>query len=175
MRTTLRRLRPLFIGLVALLFTAGIAFAGKPSAAPVGRTVAGEAAGKTVPVVAEPGDEQEADGDEDTETDTTTEDPADTADNCTTDPTGLTAEELAAMTHGSIVCWAAHQATPEGYANHGAWVSEWAKANNGADKSTAAGGASAAAKDKATAAKDKATAAKDKAAAQLAKGKSRKP
>lgn len=173
MRTTLRRLRPLFIGLVALLLTAGIAFAGKPSAAPAGRTVAGEAAGKTVPVVAEPGDEQEADEDEgtedeSTETDTTTGDAADTADNCATDPTGLTPEELAAMTHGSIVCWAAHQATPEGYANHGAWVSEWAKANKGADTSTAIGGASAAARDKAAA-------ARDKAAAHVAKAKSRKP
>ena len=29
--------------------------------------------------------------------------------NCSTDPTTLTEEELAELKHGSIVCWAAHQ------------------------------------------------------------------
>ena len=54
-----------------------------------------------------------------------------TNDNCTTDPTNLIGAQLAALTHGSIVCWAAHQPTPAGYANHGAWVSHWAKQNAG--------------------------------------------
>ena len=30
------------------------------------------------------------------------------------------------MNHGSIVCWAAHQTSWDGYKNHGAFVSHWA-------------------------------------------------
>jgi hypothetical protein len=33
--------------------------------------------------------------------------------------------------HGGVVCGAAHAETPEGYANHGAYVSEVAKENHG--------------------------------------------
>jgi hypothetical protein len=145
----LKRLRPLLIGLVVLLFTAGIAFAGKPSVPANGLDVASEASGKVVPVQADEGDEA-SEADEDTETvdtetvdtetvdtetvdtetvDTETEDAG--GDNCATDPTGLSAEDLALLKHGSVVCWAAHQETPDGYANHGAWVSEWAKKNHG--------------------------------------------
>ena len=74
--------------------------------------------------------DDQSDGDEDTaegdETDRRVID-ADAGDNCATDPTGLTAEELAAMTHGSIVCWAAHQTEwPDWFANHGAFVRCWA-------------------------------------------------
>jgi hypothetical protein len=50
----------------------------------------------------------------------------------------MTDQELAALGHGSYVCWAAHQPTPDGYANHGAWVSHWAhmgKAKGTAGKS----------------------------------------
>ena len=138
MTATLSRLRPLLVGLVALLFTAGIAFAARPDGPPPGLAVAAEQAGKTVPVQA-----QEDEGDEDVEEDAedeeeveetveTVEDAEDAA-NCATDPTGLTPEQLAEVRHGSVVCWAAHQETPEGYDNHGAWVSEWAKKNNGHD------------------------------------------
>jgi hypothetical protein len=135
----LKRLRPLLIGLVVLLFTAGIAFAGKPSVPANGLDVAFEASGKVVPVQADEGDEA-SEADQDTETeDTETEDaptedaPTEDAggDNCATDPTGLSAEDLALLKHGSVVCWAAHQETPDGYANHGAFVSEWAKKNHG--------------------------------------------
>ena len=133
--TTVTRLRPLLIGLVILLFTAGIAFAGKPSTPAAGLSVASEASDKVVPVKAEPAEEP---GDEETET---THEGA--GENCATDPTELTDEELAAMRHGSVVCWAAHQDTPEGYDNHGAWVSEWARKNHGQE--TAGAGTEAAA------------------------------
>jgi len=134
---TLQRLRPLLIGVVVLLLTAGIALAGKPSGPASGLATGAEASGKTVPVVDDQKDAAEDPADvedeasepveaaEDAETD------AEGGENCATDPTGLTDEALAQLSHGSVVCWAANQATPEGYANHGAWVSEWAKKNHG--------------------------------------------
>lgn len=135
MISILKRLRPLLIGLVALLFTAGIAFAGKPSVPANGLTVASEASGKVVPVQADEGDEdgqENVESDEDAEAPEAPEVETEAAgDNCATDPTALSEEDLAALRHGSVVCWAAHQETPEGYANHGAWVSEWAKKNHG--------------------------------------------
>lgn len=89
---------------------------------------------------------EDADTDEDTEVDETTDESTDettdettgvdetvdaAGDNCATDPTALTVEELAAMSHGSIVCWAAHQTTwPAEFKNHGAWVSSWAHMGN---------------------------------------------
>ena len=144
MPTILMRLRPLLIGLVALLFTAGIAFAGKPSVPANGLTVASEASGKTVPVQADEGDENGGDEDAETEeqapapeeTETEETETEDAGDNCATDPTGLSAEDLAALRHGSVVCWAAQQETPDGYANHGAWVAEWAKKNHGHEDAT---------------------------------------
>ena len=145
MNSAFRHLRPLLISVVALVLTAGIAFAAKPST-PSGLSVAAQAAGKTVPVVST-GDENAA-PDEETESneDTDTETNEDSGgDNCATDPTNLTAEQLAAMTHGSIVCWAAHQDTPEGFDNHGAWVKSWATDNAGSD---ASGDAGSKAKDK---------------------------
>lgn len=58
---------------------------------------------------------------------TDTEETSDGGDHCATNPTGLSDSDLAAMNHGSIVCWAAHQASwPTIYANHGAFVSHWA-------------------------------------------------
>ena len=68
-------------------------------------------------------EDQDVEGAEDTETDA-----ADAAgDHCTTDPTALTPEQLDAMNHGSIVCWAAHQTEwPAWFLNHGAFVSCWA-------------------------------------------------
>jgi len=129
---TLTRLRPLLIGLIVLMFTAGIAFAGKPSTPADGLAVASEASGKTVPVGAQV-DEQSEDEDEPTEAEDEEAESEEAGDNCATDPTGLTPEDLALVRHGSVVCWAAHQETPEGYTNHGAWVSEWAKKNHGHD------------------------------------------
>lgn len=136
MNSAFRHLRPLLISLVALILTAGIAFAAKPSTPANGLAVAAQAAGKTVPVVST-GDEntapdEETESDEDTDTETN-EDSG--GDNCATDPTDLTAEQLAALGHGSVVCWAAHQDTPEGFDNHGAWVKSWATENAGSDAS----------------------------------------
>ena len=130
MTTLLLRLRPLLVGLVALLFTAGIAFAARPEGPPPGLAVAAEHAGKTVPVQAEE-EEEEEETEEEVDEEETEE--AEDAENCATDPTALTAEELAEVRHGSVVCWAAHQETPDGYDNHGAWMSEWAKKNRGHD------------------------------------------
>ena len=131
MTATLARIRPLLIGLVVLMFTAGIAFAGKPSTPANGLSVASEASGKTVPVAAQADEEDEED--ETTEAEDEETESEEASDNCATDPTGLTPEELAEVRHGSVVCWAAHQETPEGYSNHGEWMSEWAKKNRGHD------------------------------------------
>ena len=132
---TLHRLRPLLIGVVVLLLTAGIALAGKPSTPPAGLAVATEASGKTVPAGASRDeDEAEAQDDEDDVATETVEDAdadEEAGENCASDPSGLPVDALAALRHGSIVCWAAHQETPAGYDNHGQWVSEWAKKNHG--------------------------------------------
>lgn len=136
MRTTLDRLRPLLIGLIALLITAGIAFAGRPSTPANGPAIASEASGRTVPVAAEQragnGDEDaDGDADENLETVEETATDQDAAENCATDPSNLTSEQLGELRHGSVVCWAAQQETPAGYDNHGQWVSEWARKNRG--------------------------------------------
>jgi hypothetical protein len=140
-----RRLRAALISIVALGLSAGLAFgASPPEAASWGLANAGAHAEKTVPVAGggdETGDEA---GDEDSEASEGTEDEAteeeapeeesaeEASDNCATDPTTLTEDELAAMNHGSIVCWAAHQTEwPEEFANHGAWVSSWAHSGKG--------------------------------------------
>jgi hypothetical protein len=153
MRTPLRHIPAVLVGVVALALSAGLAFAGQPSRAAAGLANAATHAGKTVPVKVDApkagSDEEERDATEDedtdadedadteTETDSDSDDLSDTtseADHCATDPTTLTPDDLAAMNHGSVVCWAAHQAAPDGYANHGAFVSEWAKSG----KTTAA-------------------------------------
>ena len=128
MQHAVRRLRPLAIGLVVLALSAGIALAARPStsthrsttSAHVDSNVAGheqnEATDTDKPDAAESGDAA-----------------ADAGHHCATNPAALTTGQLAAANHGSIVCWAAHQATPNRYANHGAFVSEWARKNHGAD------------------------------------------
>jgi hypothetical protein len=140
MSTLAHRLRPLLTGLVVLVLTAGVAFAGKPTTPADGQAVASVASGKTVPVVNEESqtavEDQDAEAAEESEAEAEAE--ADEAgENCATDPQALTTEELAELTHGQIVCWAAHQETPEGYDNHGAWVSEWAKQNHGQETKAA--------------------------------------
>jgi hypothetical protein len=130
-------LRALSVALLGTAFSAGLVFASPPALpdqASAGLANAGLHAGKTVPVRAGLLDEEtteDTDADEDTDVDEEIEVEAldeEAGDNCATDPTGLTDEELAAMRHGSIVCWAAHQDTwPEEFKNHGQWVSSWAK------------------------------------------------
>lgn len=140
MNDTLRRLKGLIIAIVALALSASLTFGAQAPAS-------GFALGSSYED-SQNGDEVSGDEDANEEEDTdeaTEESSSESADNCLTDPTTLTEEELAAMTHGSIVCWAAQQETPEGYANHGAFVREWA--HFGKDGG-GGGGASATAKTK---------------------------
>jgi hypothetical protein len=133
-----RRFRGPLAIVTTLILSTSVAFAGEPaSSAAGGLSKASTHAGRTVPVEAT-GDESGADADADADADTDAEadedvdaEESEAADNCATDPTNFTPEELAAVTHGSVVCWAAQQPTPEGYANHGAWVSQWAKGDHG--------------------------------------------
>lgn len=126
---------------VAALIAAAV-FAADPPADP-GLFHASDVSGKVVPVQAglteEGADESETepDGSETEPDETPTED--ETVENqnqadghCSTDPTTAPAEQLAALNHGAIVCWAAHQDPPEGV-THGAWVSSWARQNHGHD------------------------------------------
>jgi len=124
---------------LGIAFSAGLVFASPPALpdqAGTGLANAGLHAGKVVPVRAglldeETAEDEDTEADEDATSDEETEVEEldeETGDNCATDPTGLTDEELAAMRHGSIVCWAAHQDSwPEEFKNHGQWVSSWAK------------------------------------------------
>jgi hypothetical protein len=143
--TALRRLPGFAIAIVALAVSASLAFAGQPARSIVGLSIGSSHAGRSMQVKAT-SDSQGAAEDTDTETDETetdetdveTEDAGDSADNCSTDPTGLTDEELAAVTHGSVVCWAAHQTEWDTtlYKSHGAFVSHWAHTGKGHDAST---------------------------------------
>lgn len=136
MSTILLRLKGLGIAIVALALSSSLAFGAQPpEAASFGLENAASHAGKTVPVA---GGQPETTGEEEGEEPAEEEESEEAGENCLTDPTALTDEELAEMRHGSIVCWAAHQETPEGYRNHGEWVSEWARAGKGGDAATEA-------------------------------------
>lgn len=128
MNSALRHLRPLLISFAVLILTAGIAFAAKPSTPAAGLSVATHASGTTVQAATESAENAESD----------TKDAA-SGNHCSASPIGLTAAQVVATTHGAIVCWAAHQPTPAGYKNHGAWVSHWAKQNAGSSTSGDAG------------------------------------
>ena len=152
----LRHLKALPIALIVLALSASLAFGSYAPAS--GFSLGSTFQAGTDESAGDAGDE-DANEPEDTETDEQTDEQTDEtidagtetdentgdssdSDDCLTDPTGLTAEELAAMNHGSIVCWAAQQETPEGYANHGAWVSQWAhmgKAKDNAPEAAASG------------------------------------
>ena len=161
MKNILTHLKGLLIAVVALAMSAGLAFGAQPpAAASWGLENAAAHAGKTVPqqaLGATSGEDDEAEGDEDAGTEEETDEGAEVdettdeeteagatveeaSNNCLTDPTDattLTEEELLAMNHGSIVCWAAHQKTwPEEFRNHGAWVSSWAHWGKGLDAAT---------------------------------------
>ena len=132
------KIRPLLIGFVVLALSAGVALASQPAQSASGLDEAASSSGRTVPAAGSAGSEQ-ADADkDDADKDEADKESAEANDNCSTDPTKLTAEKRAALTHGQIVCWAAHQTTPAGYDNHGDWVSSFAKDNAGADSKPAA-------------------------------------
>jgi hypothetical protein len=122
-----QRLHRVLIAFAALALSAGLAFGAQPDATLSGLANASANAGKTVPVKA---GQQDESTDEETTEDTdedVDEEGAGGGDNCSTDPTTLTPEELDLLKHGSIVCWAAHQKEwPEWFANHGAHVKCWA-------------------------------------------------
>ena len=126
-------LKALSVALLATIFSAGLAFAGGPGpAGEAGLENAAVHAGKVLPVrgAQDETSEQDEETEETEESEETeeTEESEEDGENCATDPTALTDEELAALRHGSIVCWAAHQDTwPEEFKNHGQWVASWAK------------------------------------------------
>jgi hypothetical protein len=129
--------------IVAVVATASLA-AGPPPAADKGLDRAAEVSGKDVPVRAghlpdeppvEGGQAEEPTVDDpdvdEPDAEVPTADAETASDHCAVDPRTLTPEQLDELNHGAIVCWAAHQDTPEGFKNHGAWVSSWAKDNHG--------------------------------------------
>jgi hypothetical protein len=144
MQSLFKHVRLLLIAATALALSAGLAFGATPPAASTGLANAAAHAGKTVPT--EAGDEtlvaddedlagdEEADEAEDVDEseveeaeDVEVEGAEDAGEHCATDPTLLTPEDLEAMNHGSIVCWAAQQTEwPEWFSNHGAFVRCWA-------------------------------------------------
>ena len=135
MRATFRRSRGLLLALAVLGLSATMVLAAKPDSSQSPACDHGKSAahtdqtGCTTPE--DPGtggtdtSDQGTGAEKDTET-TETESTDSGGDHCATDPTSLSVDELAAMNHGSIVCWAAHQTSWDGYANHGAFVSHWA-------------------------------------------------
>lgn len=140
MKHLLKRLHGVIIAMAALALSASLAFGAQPEAATWGLSNASEHAGKTVPVQAglqETDEDLDEDLDEDVDEDVDEdleedveedlEEEGDGGENCSTDPTTLTPEELAELKHGSIVCWAAHQDEwPEWFSNKGSHVRCWA-------------------------------------------------
>jgi hypothetical protein len=124
-----RHLRGFLAALVALAMTAGLALAARPATMPQAATdglgTAAGAAGKVVPVVAEP---TEAAPEAEETPDATVEEPDEDA------PT----EDEAADNHGATVSAAAQGETPEGFDNHGQYVKSVATANHGQDTAKAA-------------------------------------
>jgi hypothetical protein len=113
-----RRFRGLFVALVALALSAGVAFAwgGPPDAASKGLGIAALASGQTVPARAE--EQPTAETDEETEEEAPeTDAPED--------------ESGATDNHGALVSEAAAMETPDGFDNHGQFVSCVAKMNHG--------------------------------------------
>ena len=130
MTLVVRHARGLLIAFVALLFTAGIALGAKalPAASADGLATAAEAAGKTVPVRA--GQDAQEDSDEDADEDVEEpEAPVDETEEDAEDDAEQVEGEWA--NHGAMVSEAAGMETPDGFANHGEWVSCVARLNHG--------------------------------------------
>ena len=123
MTVVARHARSLIIAVVVLLLSAGAVLGAKalPTASTNGLATAAEASGKTVPVRAGLAD---AEGDEDAD-----EPDADAPDAEEPDADEADADEPEAEdqdtdeNRGSLVSAAAQLETPEGFTNHGAWVS----------------------------------------------------
>lgn len=163
----MRFIRPFITAIAVLALTAMTTGAHEmPSASVDGLATAFAASGKVVPVGHQTADEVQQDEQSDElttedevtdETETTDETDAvdsadshciapeteeDTTDEGTTDEgtteEDTTTEETAEPNHGAIVCGAAQAETPDGYANHGQYVREFARDNHGAEQSAAA-------------------------------------
>jgi hypothetical protein len=144
-RATFRRTRGLLLALAVLGLSATMVLAAKPDSSQSPACDKGQSAGHTdqtgCTTPEDPGTPGGDTGDQGTgagnDTETTDTETTDTettdagGDHCATDPTKLSVDDLAAMNHGSIVCWAAHQTSWDGYANHGAFVSHWAHQGKG--------------------------------------------
>jgi hypothetical protein len=116
-----RHVRGLAVALTAIALSAGVALAARPSSAPPanaadGLARAAEAAGKTVPVAAQP-----PTGATDEDEDAGAASAPETEDTAADHPAN----------HGAIVSAAAHGETPAAFANHGAYVSSIAKSDAG--------------------------------------------
>ena len=119
------RFRGLFVAIVALALSAGPAFAwgGPPEAASDGLATAAAAAGKTVPARADEAPTTGADEDAEDGDAPEAEAPEDESD---------------AGAHGALVSEAAGMETPDGFANHGEFVSCVARMNHGHEDPDAA-------------------------------------
>lgn len=146
MKMAVHRSHALLMAPPILGLSSSLAFAGQLVGSTTSLSTAATHSGKTVPVkVSNDGsdstDATETEAPDPTEapdaTDTTDTTDTGSASNCATDPTNFTTEQFLAATHGSVVCWAAQQPTPDGYANHGAWVSHWAKLGKDGTSATA--------------------------------------
>jgi len=145
--TFLRHSRGPAIAIIVLVFSATIVLAAQSASnGTTGPTTAARGA-QSADESAEPSDAPEpsdsaepSDSPEpsDSAEPTDTPEPSDAADAgpgasanpCTVDLT-QDPSVLAGLNHGSVVCTAAQMPTPSVYANHGAWVSHWAKMNHG--------------------------------------------
>ena len=137
-----RHLRGLSVALVAVALSAGVALAARPSSAPPaaasdGLQTATEASGQTVPVTVEapPVPDEANDPAEDP-----AEDPADDQgeDQNKDAPDGTQDPASRKQNHGWFVSQAAQADTPDGFANHGAYVSSIAKGDDGKPTAPAA-------------------------------------
>jgi hypothetical protein len=152
-RATFRRSRGLVLALAVLGLSATMVLAAKPDSSQSPACDHGQSAthtdqtGCTTPEDPGTGGTDTSDQGTGAATDTETTDTETTdagGDHCATDPTNLSVDDLAAMNHGSIVCWAAHQTSWAGYANKGAFVSHWAhQGKNSASQNGATHGKSA--------------------------------
>jgi hypothetical protein len=107
----MRRIRTIGFALGALALTAGLAWAhAMPAASDHGLTTARDASGQNVPLAADESNANDSNTDEDS----------------TNEPAAPT-DVPPADTHGSTVAAAAQGDTPDGFANHGAYVSSIAK------------------------------------------------
>ena len=154
MRATFRRSRGLLLAIAVLGLSATMVLAAKPDSSQSPACDHGQSATHTDQTGCTPenpgtggtdnSDQGTGAGNETETTDTETTDTESTdagGDHCATDPTNLSVDALAAMNHGSIVCWAAHQTSWDGYDSHGAFVSHWAHQGkqNGSDSGASHG------------------------------------